>query len=205
MLATIPLVHGLGAKSLAACLGTAASLAITAWLASIFTSLAHLSGVSTDETAFLSATTTNLSLHGLLLAGILIAALGVLNDSTVSQSSTVMALRRANPTLGFRRLTPRSPRRRPGPHRRHGQHPRPRLRRRLPPDPADLLDRPNPSLGRDNSEGVATEIVAIPRRLDRPHPRRPHHHRPRRHTRNPRPRRLTRRHTRPRSLSPDQL
>ena len=105
MLVTIPLVHGLGAKSLAACLGTAASLAITAWLASTFTSLAHLSGISTDETAFLSATTSNLSLHGLLLAGILIAALGVLNDSTVSQSSTVMALRRANPTLGFRQLS----------------------------------------------------------------------------------------------------
>jgi uncharacterized membrane protein len=33
-----------------------------------------------------------------------IAALGVLDDLTVSQSSTVMALRRANPSLGFRRL-----------------------------------------------------------------------------------------------------
>ena len=34
-----------------------------------------------------------------------VAALGVLDDSTVSQSSTVMALCRENPALGFRRLT----------------------------------------------------------------------------------------------------
>jgi uncharacterized membrane protein len=33
-----------------------------------------------------------------------IAALGVLDDLTVSQSSTVMALRRANPSMGFASL-----------------------------------------------------------------------------------------------------
>ena len=33
-----------------------------------------------------------------------IGALGVLNDSTVNQASTVMALRRANPALGITRL-----------------------------------------------------------------------------------------------------
>jgi uncharacterized membrane protein len=33
-----------------------------------------------------------------------IGALGVLDDLTVSQSSTVMALRRANPSLSFRQL-----------------------------------------------------------------------------------------------------
>jgi uncharacterized membrane protein len=45
-----------------------------------------------------------LSLQGLLLAGMVIGALGVLDDLTVSQSSTVMALRRANPGLRFREL-----------------------------------------------------------------------------------------------------
>jgi uncharacterized membrane protein len=33
-----------------------------------------------------------------------IGALGVLDDLTVTQASTVLALRRANPSLGFRRL-----------------------------------------------------------------------------------------------------
>jgi uncharacterized membrane protein len=43
-------------------------------------------------------------LQGLLVAGMVIGALGVLVDLTVSQSSTVLALRRANPTLGVRGL-----------------------------------------------------------------------------------------------------
>jgi hypothetical protein len=42
MLVTIPLVHGLGAKSIAATLGTALSLLATALLASAFTNLAQL-------------------------------------------------------------------------------------------------------------------------------------------------------------------
>lgn len=37
-----------------------------------------------------------------------IAALGVLDDVTVSQASTVMALRGANPALGFRELSARA-------------------------------------------------------------------------------------------------
>ena len=104
MLVTIPLVHGLGPKALAATLGTALSLLVTALLASLFSRLAHLTGNATDTTTFLHAAARTISLRGLLLAGMVIGALGVLNDSTVSQASTVMALRRANPTLGIGRL-----------------------------------------------------------------------------------------------------
>jgi uncharacterized membrane protein len=104
MLVTIPLTHGLGAKALAACLGTTLSLLLTAGLASAFTDLAHLSGISSEETAFLGATGIVPSLSGLLLAGMVIGALGVLDDLTVSQASTVMALRRANPALRLGRL-----------------------------------------------------------------------------------------------------
>jgi uncharacterized membrane protein len=104
MFATIPLAHGLGPKTLAACLGTAAALVLTLWLANVFTGLAHLSGISSEEAVFLRASNEDLSLRGLLLAGMVIGALGVLDDLTVSQASTVMALRRANPALGFRAL-----------------------------------------------------------------------------------------------------
>jgi uncharacterized membrane protein len=103
MLATIPLVHGGGAKSLAACLGTAVALLLTLGLADLFTSLAHLSGLTTDEAVYLQSTTHD-SIRGLLLAGMVIGALGVLADTTVTQASTVMALRRANPSLGWRAL-----------------------------------------------------------------------------------------------------
>ncbi len=141
MLTTIPLAHGLGAKAIAATLGTAAALLLTAALAQFFTEATHLSGVGSDESVFLGATTTALSLQGILLAGIVIAALGVLDDLTVSQSSTVMALRRANPALGFKGPRPRRDRRRPRPHRRHGEHARARLRRRLAAGAAHLQHR----------------------------------------------------------------
>ena len=67
----------------------------------MFTRVAHLSGVSSDEAIYLGATQNGLSLRGLLIAGMVIGALGVLVDLTVSQASTVIALRRANPALGF--------------------------------------------------------------------------------------------------------
>jgi uncharacterized membrane protein len=100
MLLTIPLVHGGGAKSLAACLGTGLALFLTLGLADAFTSLAHLSGLTSDEAVYLQST-SHVSIRGLLLAGMVVGALGVLGDTTVTQASTVMALRRANPTLSW--------------------------------------------------------------------------------------------------------
>jgi uncharacterized membrane protein len=104
MLTTIPLAHGVGAKAIAAILGTTACLLLTAGLASFFTDLAHLTGFASEESVFIRAAAGELSIQGLLLAGMVIGALGVLDDLTVSQASTVMALRRANPALSFGRL-----------------------------------------------------------------------------------------------------
>ena len=103
-LVTIPLAHGRGPKSLAAVLGTAASLLLTVLLALVFTEAAHLTGFSSEEAIFLQVSGADLSLEGLLLAGMVIGALGVLDDVTVSQASTVLALRGAAPELGFREL-----------------------------------------------------------------------------------------------------
>jgi uncharacterized membrane protein len=103
-LITIPLAHGRGAKTLAAILGTAASLLLTALLALIFTKAAHLTGFSNEQAASLDLAGADISLEGLVLAGMVIGALGVLDDVTVSQASTVMALRSTNPTLRFGQL-----------------------------------------------------------------------------------------------------
>jgi uncharacterized membrane protein len=109
MLVTISLAHGLGAKSIAAMLGTTASLTLVALLALVFTELTHLTGlVSGDEFAIVQLGGADISLSGLLLAGMVIGALGVLDDVTVSQASTVLALRAANPGLGLRELYSRA-------------------------------------------------------------------------------------------------
>ena len=78
---------------------------LTALLAVLFTNLTHLTGLSSEEAIFLQIGAANVSLQGLLLAGMVIGALGVLDDVTISQASTVMALHRANPGLAFRRLS----------------------------------------------------------------------------------------------------
>ncbi len=105
MLLTISLAHGLGPKSLAAMLGTTASLVLVAALALLFTNLTHLTGLAGgDESALVQLGSADISFEGLLLAGMIIGALGVLDDVTVSQASTVLALRSANPRLHFGEL-----------------------------------------------------------------------------------------------------
>ena len=104
MLLTITLAHGIGAKSLAAILGTTASLLLVALLAEVFTDLTNLTGLASEEPTLLQLGGVEVSFQGLLLAGMVIGALGVLDDVTVSQASTVMALRAANPALGFGEL-----------------------------------------------------------------------------------------------------
>jgi len=47
---------------------------------------------------------TPIDMRGLLLGGMIIAALGVLDDLVTTQSSAVFELHRANESLGFRRL-----------------------------------------------------------------------------------------------------
>lgn len=101
MLITIALAHGLGPKSLAAILGTAFSLLLVGLLAVLFTELTNLTGFSSEEATALAVSDSGISISGLLIAGIVIGALGVLDDVTISQASTVLALRAANPTQRF--------------------------------------------------------------------------------------------------------
>ena len=105
MVVTIVLSHGAGLKSMAAMLGTAGALLLTAVLALVAVRGADVTGLSSEQSALLVAGVGGqLSLQGLVVAGMVIGALGVLDDVTVSQASTVLALRRANPALGFRAL-----------------------------------------------------------------------------------------------------
>lgn len=105
MLITISLTHGLGAQSAAAMLGTTFALVLTALLAVLFIELSSITGLVSEQATLLrGASEGTLSLPGLVLAGVVIGALGVLDDVTVSQASTVMALRRADPAQGTRQL-----------------------------------------------------------------------------------------------------
>ena len=109
MLLTILITHGIGIVASAAALGTAVALGIAVLLADWITRAADISGFAQEDAVLLAAGSDDLSLRGLLVAGTVIGALGVLDDLTISQASTVMAIRSANPSLGpldlFRRAT----------------------------------------------------------------------------------------------------
>jgi hypothetical protein len=104
MLVTMVLSHGTGLKSAAAIFATTLALLLTALLALLAVGAAHITGLSSEESVILTLGRPGISIEGLVLAGMVIGALGVLDDVTVSQASTVMALRRANPGMGLGRL-----------------------------------------------------------------------------------------------------
>lgn len=100
MATTLYLVYGWGWKSHTAVLGTFIALIITGLLATFFVDLTHLTGTGSEESLFLQQYLGRpINLQGLLLGAMIIGALGVLDDLTISQVSAVFELKRANPGL----------------------------------------------------------------------------------------------------------
>ncbi len=110
MLVVLYLTHGLTVTTSMAVLGTLVSLVLTGLLSAAATSVTRLTGVSSEESSYLTLSFPEVSMHGLLLAGILIGSLGVLDDVTVTQAYTVRELAHANPGLGFAELYRRAAR-----------------------------------------------------------------------------------------------
>ena len=65
--------------------------------------LARFSGFAGEESLYLTLV-GDIDVAGLLLAGIVLGALGALDDVTVTQASAVWEIRRANPGLSTREL-----------------------------------------------------------------------------------------------------
>jgi uncharacterized membrane protein len=104
MFVALYLTHGLSARTSTAVLGTMISLVLIGGLGALFTALTKLTGLDEDTGLLLGTLGTSLDTRGLLLAGLIIGALGVLDDVTVTQASVVWELRRANPLLSWREL-----------------------------------------------------------------------------------------------------
>ena len=99
MFVTVTLTNGLGAQTMAAAVGITATLLLACGLAAVGVQLASLDGRGDDLALALGQQTQSVSLTGVVLAGMIVGALGVLADTAVTQASAVMALRRADPTL----------------------------------------------------------------------------------------------------------
>lgn len=99
---TLYLTYGWTLKTHAAVVSMVLVLLITGTLAAIFVTFTRLTG-SGDESALflLQMLNTQINLRGLLLGGMIIGALGVLDDLVTTQASAVFELHHANPSLGF--------------------------------------------------------------------------------------------------------
>ncbi|MER5390627.1 YibE/F family protein [Saccharopolyspora sp. NPDC002686] len=104
MFIALYLTHGFSARTSTAVLGTMLSLALIGVLSSVFAAATSLTGLDEDTSSLMGLLGTPIDARGLLLAGVVIGALGVLDDVTVTQTSAVWELRKANPSLTWREL-----------------------------------------------------------------------------------------------------
>ncbi|MEA1903616.1 MAG: YibE/F family protein [Actinomycetota bacterium] len=97
-LVSLYLAHGYNPLTHVATLGVFSALVLTTGLSWLVVRLAAFSGLVTEEAFYLLAI-PDLDLNGLLLAGIVLGAIGALDDVTVTQASAVWEVRKANPSI----------------------------------------------------------------------------------------------------------
>lgn len=104
MIVTLYLSHGLSIRTSVALIGTLTSLTLTGVLGAVFTLLGKFTGLSDHSASYLGLVDAELNVQGLLLAGLVVGALGVLDDTTVTQAATVWELSAADPNASRRGL-----------------------------------------------------------------------------------------------------
>jgi uncharacterized membrane protein len=98
------IAHGFRTMTSVALLGTLLALGVTIGLAALFTELTQLTGFVSEESFLVQIGSTNLDIQGLVLAGMVLGALGALDDVTVTQASAVWELSESQPGLSRREL-----------------------------------------------------------------------------------------------------
>ncbi len=106
---TLYVTYGWTLKTHASILGMVVVLLLTGTLAWVSIQFTRLQGTGSEEALFLmQMTTTPINLRGLMLGGMIIGALGVLDDLVTTQSAAVFELHATDPSLGFRALVTRA-------------------------------------------------------------------------------------------------
>jgi len=101
---TLYLTYGWNLKTHASVVSMIVSLLLTGALSVLFVYLTRLTGYGDENAMYLMQfSSVPIDPRGLLLGGMIIGALGVLDDLVTSQSAAVVEIHDANPSLGFRR------------------------------------------------------------------------------------------------------
>lgn len=104
MFVVLYLAHGFSARTTTALVGTLFGLTLVAVLGSLSVAAARLTGLTSEETNTLHQYDPTLNFSGLVLAGIVVAGLGVLNDVTITQASAIWQLHEVSPEMTWREL-----------------------------------------------------------------------------------------------------
>lgn len=104
MLVTLYLSHGFDIRSTVAMLGTLISLVVIGGIGWVFTGAGQFTGLVDEGSQYISGIAAQVDLRGLLLAGLVIGALGVLDDVTVTQAWAVWELADVDPDASPRSL-----------------------------------------------------------------------------------------------------
>ena len=98
------LAHGFSSRTTVAVIGTLSGVGVTLVLSLLWAPMARLSGLVSESAYIVQAVGAELDLGGLLLAGIVIGALGAIDDVAVTQASAVWELHATDPELGTQGL-----------------------------------------------------------------------------------------------------
>lgn len=106
---TLYLTYGWTLKTHASIFSMLIVLVLTGTLAWLAIQLTRLNGTGSEEAMFLmQMSSVAINLRGLMLGGMIVGALGVLDDLVTTQSSAVFELHATDPLLGFRALVVRA-------------------------------------------------------------------------------------------------
>jgi uncharacterized membrane protein len=100
MIVALYTAHGVNLRTTVALLGTLGSLLLTALVSWAVLSASSITGIADEVAVLVRVQTSELNLAGMILGGIIIGSLGVLDDVTVTQASTVWELRATDPRQG---------------------------------------------------------------------------------------------------------
>ncbi len=107
------ITHGVNRTTSSAVVGMIATICVTGFLAFISVGIFKLTGVDSEEVAYLASFLKEsrgfgIDLTGLLLGGIIVGLLGVLYDAAIGQSVTVEELMRAAPDMPNKKILERA-------------------------------------------------------------------------------------------------
>jgi uncharacterized membrane protein len=106
---TLYLIYGWSLKTHAAVLGLLCTLIFAGIMVSTFINLTRLTGYGNEDALFvIQQSDIRIDMRGLVLAGMMIGAMGALDDLVITQASVVLELYDADPGVDFRSLYQRA-------------------------------------------------------------------------------------------------